>query len=394
MSKRAVVTVVTRNYLAYARALMAACRRHEPDASRYVVIADRLPAGVDPGIDDATIIHGDQLGVADWDRFSFQYTPFELACALKPHALAHLTRHEGCDRVVYLDGDMGLYGPLEPVWEALEEDAIVLTPHLLRPLPDDGLRPHESAFQHAGPFNAGFLAIRQAATSDAFVAWWRSMCDKHCFVDLAGGQFVDQRWLGMVPGMFADVRILRHFGINAGHWSLSQARFESRPTTGVSESGLFVDADPLILFHFSGMTPHRPTEYLQSQNRASLQGIPRLKALCDDFHREVHAGGLSACSQWGSAFDVLSDGTPIHPGWREAIRRDEAMFAAIADPFDVDAHPRLKAMYRNVEGTSHMWRRDWRLQWEKSRGVRGAVRAGSHRLRDSLRVVRGFFKAS
>lgn len=394
MRKRAFVTVVTRNYLAYAKAVMAQCRRHEPDTHRFVVVADRLPEGVKLDLDHATIIYADQLGIANWARFSFQYTPFELSCALKPHAIAHLLQHFDCDDVVYLDGDMGLYGPLTTVWQALEKDSIVLTPHLLRPLPADGLRPHESAFLYSGPYNAGFLAVRRSPTSDAFLGWWKSMLDKHCFVDLAANQFVDQKWLEFVPGLFDDVCVLRNYGINAGHWTLSQAKFESRSTAGVSESGLYVDRDPLVLFHFSGMTPHKPTEYLQSQNRTSLQEIPGLKGLCDGFHAAVDQGGLAECTTWGSAFDVLNDGSPIHPGWREAIRRDEAPFAAITDPFDAKSQPELKGLYQSIEAKSYKWRRDWRLKWQKTQGVQGAVRSGTHRIRDSLRVVRAFFKAS
>jgi len=393
MPNRAFVTVVTRNYLAYAKAVMAQCQRHEPDVSRYVVIADRLPSGTAAALGNTTIIYGDDLGIANWPRYSFQYTPFELACALKPHALSYLFRQHGCDALIYLDGDMGLYGPMTTVWRALENESIVLTPHLLRPLPEDGMRPHESAFLSSGTFNAGFLGIRKSPTSDAFIQWWQAMTDKHCYIDHAAGQFVDQKWLGIVPGLFDDVRILRHFGINAGHWTLSQADFHSRPTTGISESGLFVDQDPLLLFHFSGMTPHKPTEYLRSQNRTSLQRIPRLKSLCDDFHRTVHESGLSECTSWGSAFDVLNDGTPIHPAWREAIRRDAPLFAAIADPFDVTSHPRLKTMYRRIEKNAYRWRLDWRLKWQKSQGMQGVVRKCSQRLRDSLRVVRGFLRA-
>jgi len=116
--------------------------------------------------------------------------------------------------------------------------------------------------------------------------------------------------------------------------------------------------------------------------------------LCDGFHAAVDQGGLAECTTWGSAFDVLNDGSPIHPGWREAIRRDEAPFAAITDPFDAKSQPELKGLYQSIEAKSYKWRRDWRLKWQKTQGVQGAVRSGTHRIRDSLRVVRAFFKAS
>lgn len=393
MSRRAFVTVVTRNYLAYAKAIMAQCQRHEPEVQRFVIVADRLPVGVELQFENATIVYADQMNIQNWSRYSFQYTPFELSCALKPHAISYITEQHGCDKVIYLDGDMGLYGPMTTVWDALDKDSIVLTPHLLRPLPSDGMRPHESTFFYSGAYNAGFFAVSNSSTAKDFITWWKSMLDKNCFVDLAAGQFVDQKWLGMVPGMFEEVRILRNYGINAGHWTLSQGKFENRSTVGISESNLYINEDPLILFHFSGMTPHKPTEYLQSQNRTSLHDIPRLRELCEAFHKDVHQGGLAECTKWGSAFDVLSDDTPIHPGWREAIRRDESQFAAIKNPFDVQSQANLKSAFQGIEKKSYKWRRDWRLKWQKDQGVKGVVRKGSGRIRDSLRVFRAFLKS-
>ncbi|MEY4567830.1 MAG: hypothetical protein RLY14_2800, partial [Planctomycetota bacterium] len=111
------------------------------------------------------------------------------------------------------------------------------------------------------------------------------------------------------------------------------------------------------------------------------------------FHQDVHQAGLAECTKWGSAFDVLSDGTPIHPGWREAIRRDVSQFAAITNPFDVHSHSKLKSMFHDIEKKSYKWRRDWRLKWQKDQGVKGVVRKSTSRIRDSFRVFRAFLKA-
>lgn len=359
MHSRAVFTCVTRNYLAYAAALMRRVAVHEPRAARYVVVADRLPAGHAADVSGARIIHGDELGIADWPRYSFQYTPFELSCALKPHAAARLL-DLGHDAVTYLDGDTTPYGELSPLWAALEDDAVVLTPHLRHPLPDDGKAPHESVFTLSGTFNAGVFAVRGCARGRDFLHWWTSMVRRHCIVDIAAGLFVDQRWLCLAPGLFDGVRILRHGGINAGHWSLASSRWEQRPVDDASTSGLAVDGDPLLLFHYSGMTPGAPDAYLAYQNRTTVDAVPGLAELAAAFRRDVVAAGLADCTAWGCATDTLSDGTPIHPAWREAIRRGEPEFAGVTDPFDVDAAPGLVRRFRRVERKARKWRQDWR----------------------------------
>lgn len=348
MTRRAIVTVVTRNYLAYARPLMRQCARHEPHTDRFVVVADRLPDGYGADV-DAHVLHGDELGIERWPRYAFQYTPFELACALKPHAIGRLMDRLGYEAVLYLDSDMAVYGPLTPAWEALEAHGVVLTPHVARPLPDDGLRPHESMFLPTGAYNAGFLGVRNDADGRAFTTWWRSMLARHCILDLPAGLFVDQKWLNMVPGLFSGVAVLRRFGVNAGHWTLSQAVFEHRPTTGVSASNVTVDGDPLLLFHFSGMTPHAPADYLGHQTRTRLDRIPCLAALVERFQHDIMSAGFAECVAWGCETERLLDGTPVKPAWRRAIRREEPAFSDVDDPFDTTARPDLVRRYRRLE---------------------------------------------
>jgi len=386
MSNRAIVTIVTRNYLAYARALMRQCELHETEADRFVVIVDRLPAGEVPDVPNSNIIYGDELAIERWPRYAFQYTPFELVCALKPHVVHHLIRDRGCQQVVYLDGDMRLYGPLSPVWRALEQDSIVLTPHLLRPLPDNGVRPHESLYLLSGTFNAGCFAVRDTDIGRSFTNWWKTMLRKHCIVDLPQGMFVDQRWLCLVPGLFPEACILRHPGLNAGHWTLLQAEWECRSTGAASTSGVYVDGDPMVLFHFSGMTPDHPETYRNFQNRISIDEIPCLKRLVDDFHRDVRAAGYSECVAWGCRTERLSDGTPIKHEWREAIRRDEAEFADVEDPFDVASQPDLLSRYRAVESVAHLWREEWLKNWDGRRSIPARLRRLWYRARAATRA--------
>ncbi len=181
-------------------------RRITPRQTASSVMSIGPPDSWQEKVTDTCVLYGDQLGIADWHRFAFQYTPFELACAIKPFAIAELLQR-GYEEVIYLDGDMNLYGPMSAVASALKDHSIVLTPHLLKPLPCDGKRPDETAFLIAGTFNAGFLAVRADATTARFIEWWKNMCTSKCYVDLAASLFVDQKWLELVPGMFSDVHI-------------------------------------------------------------------------------------------------------------------------------------------------------------------------------------------
>jgi hypothetical protein len=386
--RRAIITVVTRNYAHYASVLLASCRATNPDADLFVCYADRPPDDWTEQVPGVRVLHGDRLGIPGWRCFTFQYTPFEVSCALKPYAMRHVM-DLGYDEVVYLDGDMVVYGPLTEVFDNLAGASIVLTPHLLKALPNDGHRPHERAFLVSGTFNAGFLALRADDTARRFLAWWQSMVSRLCIVDLAGSLFVDQKWLDLVPGLFEGVHVLRHPGYNAGHWSLSQFRFEPLAASSQTHSGVAVDGRPLVLFHFSGMTPAAPNEYLSSQTRTSLAEVPPLLRLTTQYHADLAAAGMARCESWGCEFDSLADGTTIHPAWREAIRRRHAGFTEIANPFDTTTQPHLLSLYRSIERGAHKWRKEWLLKWPREQGIAGQVRKANKTIKNVLRLFRG-----
>jgi len=387
MPRRAIVTLVTRNYAHYAQVLLASCRAAHPEATLFVCYADRPPADWREAVPGTRIVYGDELGIPDWPTFTFQYTPFELSCALKPHLLRHVL-DQGYDEVVYLDGDMTVYGPLASVFAALERSSIVITPHLLAPLPDDGERPHEQAFLVSGAYNAGFLALRNDGTTRRFLDWWRAMVARRCYTDLAASVFVDQKWLDLVPGLFEGVHLLRDPGCNAGHWTLSQFPVEPLADPVRTRSGVAIGQSPLVLFHFSRMTPAAPDDYLTSQTRVRLAEVPALARLVREYHAALDAAGRTRCESWGCQFDALSDGTRIHPGWREAVRRRHAAVAGITDPFDVSARPDLRRVFRDLEGDALKWRRDWKLKSPRARGFDGRIQKAKTRLKTILRVFR------
>jgi len=182
---------------------------------------------------------------------------------------------------------------------------------------------------------------------------------------------------------------LRHPGYNAGHWSLSQFRFEPFADSSQTHSGVAMDGRPLVLFHFSGMTPAAPNDYLSSQTRTSLADVPPLHRLTTQYHADLAAAGMARCESWGCEFDSLADGTTIHPAWREAVRRQHTGFAGIADPFDTVAQPHLLSLYRSIERGAYKWRKEWRLKWPREQGIAGHVRKANKTIKDVLRLFRG-----
>src|SRR6185295_15204854 len=176
----------------------------------------------------------------------------ELNCAAKPYALRHVLQQPGVSTVLYLDSDTLVYRRLDEVLDLLQRHSIVLTPHLLADVEDDGRRPGERHILESGVYNAGFLGLRNDATAGRFLEWWSRRVYDKCIRDTSQGLFVDQRWLDLVPGLFEGVHIHRSGAYNVGHWRLTHLRAE--PGAG----GLVTDGVPLALFHFSGLDVQRP----------------------------------------------------------------------------------------------------------------------------------------
>ena len=354
----AIVTVVTSNYFHFALTLAQSCRKWMADYDFYTVVIDRNQTQLsDPKIPNSEhVIAADSIGIENWNRYSFQYSPFELACSMKPFAMRHLARM-GYERVVYLDSDMWVRSRLSSIESALEQHSIVLSPHLLQPLPSDSERPDEKLFLASGAFNGGLVACQTSPDGACFLDWWSERMQQDGYVDIARGVFADQKWLDLAPAMFDGVGIHRNPGCNTGYWTLCQF-----PLSGDSESGFSVGQHPLECFHFSQMLPTNPYEFLRSQSRVTLENSPSLAELIRSYHAAVELHKPSRYTRLEPGLTKLSTGVSIRPQWREAIRRNHTELVDVENPFDVSTSPKLLSRFRQLEKKSKKWRGDWQIR--------------------------------
>lgn len=329
MKKTAVVTIVSNNYLHYARTLMQSVARQHPEAERYCVIVDRDMAPAAALADEFEAIALPELGLPFGDDFYFQYTILELNTAVKPWALEHLLER-GHSEVLYIDPDISLYRPLEEVMKHLSSGAsIVLTPHMLAPY-DDDRSPTEASIRMAGTYNLGFCAIAERLETRAFLRWWQGKLSRDCVVDMPNGVFVDQSWIDLVPGLFDNVRILRHPGYNVAYWNLAQRSF----TQG--EGGLLVNGEPLVFFHYSGIDPQNPQTVSKHQDRHNLDSVGAIvRSLFLDYCQRVIANGQEEYRTLPYGYATFRDGSPI-PATVRAAYRVSAQLRQLAagQPFD------------------------------------------------------------
>jgi hypothetical protein len=330
-----IATIVSANYLAYARTLEESVRRHQPGVAFRVLIVDRPTEQVREAVARSGLeaVYAGELGLPDFPQIAFKYELVELNTALKPTFLKTLFA-QGFDKVLYLDPDICLFSNLAPVLDALDEARIVLTPHALAPAMD-GLRPSDIDFLRNGTFNLGFAGFSKSPEAAAALDWWEDRCLSYGFNDLGFGTFVDQKWMDLVPCYFDKVRILKNAGCNVAYWNLHE-----REVTGL-EGNYWVGDVPLYFFHFSGVKADKPGVLSRHQSRHSIQPGTPLAELVANYCKSLVRNEHTVFSRIPYTFATFDNGEPINP----AARRASAVEPTLADPFAVSSgfHAKVKS---------------------------------------------------
>ncbi len=280
--KFTICTIVAKNYLPAARVLGASVKAWHAQARFVTLVVDSN------GCDEAEEF--EVLGLADVGiesdealRMAAIYDVTEFCTAVKPWLLRALLGTS--DVVAYLDPDIKVYAPLDDIVDLARDHGIVLTPHVTRPMPRDGLSKSETEVLLSGIYNLGFIAVSDAA--DEFLSFWMERLRRECIADPANMRFVDQRWVDFAPGIY-DVSILRDTTYNVAYWNLDH-RVVSR-----EGDQYLVDGRPLHFFHFSGYSPHAPYQLSKHQGlrpRILLPDHQEVAELCDGYGADLLANG-------------------------------------------------------------------------------------------------------
>jgi hypothetical protein len=248
------------------------------------------------------------------------YSVLELATALKPALLRHLLAGDGSDEddhpaVLYLDPDIMVYQPFPEVFEAAQRGGIVLTPHVLHPLPRDGLEPDERCLMLSGLFNLGLIGVGSGAS--AFLDWWHERLVLDAVIDLPNALFTDQRWVDWVPSLFGG-EVLRDHGLNVAYWNLHE-----RPLARSRDGRIMTAGEPLKFFHFSGYEPDRPltlSKYAAGHPRCALADDPLVAQLCSDYVEALATAGFDETRHIPYGLACAPNGLVLTPDVRAAYR--------------------------------------------------------------------------
>ena len=306
----AACTIIARNYLSHARILAESWRRHEPAGRFYLLSVDGLPEGIDPG-PGIQVVDARDLRLPHFHELAFKYDVTELCTAVKPALLLALLNHFNEEHAIYFDPDILICRELVELKERLSTGNIVLTPHLLHPIPLDGLKPTETDILRDGTFNLGFIGVRRSEQTLAFLNWWDERLRDGCRMDPANGMFTDQKWIDLVPSLYPGVQILADDSYNVAYWNI-----HARDLTQRGQQ-YYVNGRKLSFYHFSGFNPTRPEVFSKHQTRTHILPGSPLAQLLDRYVQLQFQHGYAECSKWKYAYARLSNDVALHPLLRQ-----------------------------------------------------------------------------
>lgn len=328
MSTSCIFTIVSKNYISQARVLVKSFQQHYPDVKTFVLLADRVDGYFDPSQEPFEIVEAETIGIRDFPSFSFKYNIIEFNTAVKPFFFDYLFTKFGFRKIVYFDPDIVVFNDLSGIFESLDTHSIVLTPHILSPLPDDGCSPKDIDMLKVGIFNLGFIALSNTGNTKRFLAWWKERLYDKCLQAPLTGFAVDQIWVGLVPCFFADYCVLREPGYNVAYWNLHERSL-------VKEADRFsVNGTPLRFFHFSGFSLLKPNLISKFQDRHTLVDMPAVRELLESYASALIENGYHESVRWPYHYGFFKNGKKIPDLARSIYWGIGATAAMVGNPYE------------------------------------------------------------
>jgi len=306
MHKSAIFTTSSNNYFAFAKTLLQSIKEFHDDIDLYFLLVDETA-------DEQILAQKDlfhlclvrDIGIADYKKMAFAYDMVEFNTAVKPFFINYLFS-QGYRKVIYLDPDILVCDRLDVALDALENHAIVVTPHQLSPVANvdnfiSYLQWEQPALQ-TGIFNLGFIGVANSGEGRAFAEWWGNRCKYMCFVDPEAGLFVDQKWMNLAMCFYPSTHILRHKGYNMCVWNLHDR---------VLIRGRVNEAEPLVFYHFSSIDMNDAEMISRHDKTLKLKDRPDLIDFVRSYREKIRSNGYDYFHGLPYTYDYFSDGRKI-----------------------------------------------------------------------------------
>ncbi len=311
-TKTVYCTIAAANYLPRVQILRDSLRRHgHEDFYLLLIEHPAVVARLRAELPDYKILGPDEIGAPEWVHMAFFYDVMEYSTALKPALIRKLL---GAGNVVYLDPDIEVFSPLTEIEQRLCDSDIVLTPHVNRPLPEDGASPTMRDVIRKGQFNLGFLGVRSTPENQKLMSWWHSVLIEGADCNEQRGTFTDQFWAAALVSFAQKPHILSSARYNLAYWNL--------PLHTLSWDGVGTpqtEDGPLGFYHYSGLERAAIAQVSKHQNRIRVEPDSPIYLLLAQYLNQIDRSPLGEYAALPYSFNSFYDGQPIRREHRQAF---------------------------------------------------------------------------
>jgi hypothetical protein len=176
-----------------------------------------------------------------------KYKDDELRWSLKPVYIKFLLE-QGYDKVIYVDNDIFFYSSPDFLFDKLDQNRFLLTPHFYPANPQKNQNWLEANFR-VGLYNAGFIGANKDAIP--ILEWWADCCYYNTKKAYWRGLYDDQKYLDLIPVIFENVEVIKHRGCNFAGWNCDVIDLKK------DKEKLFIKNDELVFIHFAKLSMER-----------------------------------------------------------------------------------------------------------------------------------------
>lgn len=240
------------NYLARGIAMIRSLRRQDPSANIHVLCLDQATYQIlSHSSENLSLIDLDELLLADPEfanarnnRTQIEWYFTATSCLVN----FIIQKNPDIKNIYYLDSDLYFYSSVQPLLEESKDAAAQVIEHRF-----------SEAMQHLliyGRFNVGWIGFSSTEEGRRLINDYRNSCLEWCYDRLEDDRYGDQKYLDTWPSKFPSCVISQLKGANVATWNISGR------TLSTHDGNHFIDADPLIFYHFQGVARMKSGNYV------------------------------------------------------------------------------------------------------------------------------------
>src|SRR5690606_28585160 len=185
--RRLAFTICSNNFLSQATTLADSLLAKNPDYEVVIGLADKRSEAIDYSrFRPCRIVSIDELNIPNLPWMISNYNIVELNTAVKPYFFEFLFGQHDVSHILYFDPDIQVYDALDALTDHFQNHDILLTPHVILPIPKD-VYPWENHFLKHGVYNLGFIGLKNTANVHSLLNWWQARTAEHCLADFRKG---------------------------------------------------------------------------------------------------------------------------------------------------------------------------------------------------------------